>query len=308
MDQVSRPVQVALIATLAFAVLWFLALRPKVEEVPPPPKNSTQKRAQGGKSALPGNLGNSVDQARAGQAQANQSAQQRQQQDAESQPGSPPAQPRPAPARPAPARPAPARSQARALGLFGRAVGARAGSPSYRAGVQFGQAYGRRLLSAGPAVSAPTVALGMLAITLGQANRAARSTPAAAPARTPRSAVAGAGASGGRRFASSVTPTQVDAALRSGKVVVLLFYNRLSSDDRAVRSELGSLPRRSGRVLVGHAPLREVSRFPSVTQGVQILQSPSVVVVNRRRQAQVLVGYTDRFEIEQRVANALAGR
>jgi hypothetical protein len=105
-----------------------------------------------------------------------------------------------------------------------------------------------------------------------------------------------------------VTPAQVDSALATRKVVVLLFYNRSSSDDRAVRAELAGLTRRPGRLLVGEAPLREVSRFPSVTQGVQILQSPTVVVINRRRQAELLVGYTDRFELEHKVVNALAGR
>jgi hypothetical protein len=233
MDQVSRPLQVALVATLAFVALWFLALRPKEEEIPPPPKPPAQAGAQGGNSAIPGGLGNAVDKARAGQAQANQSAQQRSQQGAGSEEpsGQPPAQP----------------------------------APSAR-------------------------------------------TPGGAAGSTRSGAVPATPARGGRRFAASVSPAQVNAAVSSGKVVVLLFYNRRSSDDRAVRAEVGSLSRRSGRVLVGDAPLREVARYSSVTQGVQILQSPTVVVVNRRRQAQLLVGYTDRFELDQKVVNALSRR
>jgi len=315
MDQVSRPIQVALVATLAFAVLWFLALRPKEEEIPPAPKPPAQPQGQSGNSALPGGLGNAVDKARAGQAQANQSAQQRSQQGAGSEEpgGQPPAQQSPPQAQPTPSRPtpsprAPSRSRTPTPGPVGRAVGANPASPNYLAGVQFGQAFSRQLFSAGPAVSSPTLALTMLAMTLGQAGRNAAPQPAAAATPAPRTAVPATPAGSGRRLRASVTPAQVNSALGAGKVVVLLFYNRSSSDDRAVRAELAGLARRRGRVLVGEAPLREVSRFPSVTQGVQILQSPTVVVIDRRRQAELLVGYTDRFELDQLVVSALAGR
>src|SRR5687768_11327288 len=70
MDQVSRPMQVLLIGTLAFAALWFVALRPKADTTSPAaPAAGTQAPAPAKKSAIPGGLGDSVDKARATKAQ-----------------------------------------------------------------------------------------------------------------------------------------------------------------------------------------------------------------------------------------------
>ena len=112
--------------------------------------------------------------------------------------------------------------------------------------------------------------------------------PAAAPKATPASAA-------------------VAAAMAHGKVVVLLFWNRAASDDRSVRAELAHVSSHSGRVLIVAAPVRQVSLFSNSIRGVQVLQSPTVIVVDRRHRARTLVGYTDRTEIGQAVDDALAG-
>ncbi|MDX6642164.1 MAG: hypothetical protein QOD76_126, partial [Solirubrobacteraceae bacterium] len=93
-----------------------------------------------------------------------------------------------------------------------------------------------------------------------------------------------------------------------GKVVVLLFWNNRSSDDQAVHSELSQVGSYRGRALVASAPIRDVSQYGAITTGIQVLQSPTVVVVDRLRRATLLTGYTDHTEIGQAVASALAAR
>jgi hypothetical protein len=108
--------------------------------------------------------------------------------------------------------------------------------------------------------------------------------------------------------AATSSPAAVGAAMASGKVVVLLFWDRRASDDRRVRDELGHVSSHGGRALIVAAPVRQVSAFSSYIRGVQVLQSPTIVVVDRRRLARLLVGYTDRGEIGQSVDAALLAR
>ena len=234
MAQVSRPLQIALIAVLALAAIWFVALRPKADagraSAPAAaPAKANPSTAPG--SSLPGGLGNSVEKARGAQAQSDAALGRRQQ--AEAAAGS---QPRPAPGVPA----------ARPNGATGRA-GAAAPGRSGAARANF---------------------------------------------------VPGATAS----------PAAVRRALAARKVVVMLFWNPRSLDDRAVRDEVRGVSRRGGRALIGSAPIRYVSHYGELTRGLQVMQSPTVVVVDRSRRASLLTGYIDRHEVAQVVGNALGDR
>jgi len=222
MTEVSRPLQVVLILTVAFAGLWFVALRPKGENVAAPPPAKTQPAPQ--KSSLPGGLGHAVDKAKATQAQANAAA-------------------AAADGKPAPA-PAPAKAAA-----------------------------------ATPVKPAPAPAKPV--------------APAAPVHRATRQVVRG------------VTPGNVRQALRADHVAVLLFYNPLSSDDRAVRDELASVDRRGGHVAVWSVGLSGLGRFKNVLRGIDVVQSPSVVVLSRKARPRVLEGYTGHAEIDQATLVAL---
>jgi hypothetical protein len=221
MTEVSRPLQVVLILTVAFAGLWFVALRPKGDNVAAPTPAKTQPAPQ--KSSLPGGLGHAVDKAKATQAQANAAA-------------------AAADGKPAPA-PAPAKAAA---------------TPVKQA-------------------AAPTKAV----------------APAAPVHRASRQVVRG------------VTPGNVRQALSADHVAVLLFYNPLSSDDRAVRDELASVDRRGGHVAVWSVGLSGLGRFKNVLRGIDVVQSPSVVVLSRKARPRVLEGYTDHAEIDQATLVAL---
>lgn len=74
MDQVSLPMRVLLIGTLAFAAIWFVALRPKAGAERGGSPAAPAQPTPAPKSALPGGLGNSVDTARTARSQGDEAA------------------------------------------------------------------------------------------------------------------------------------------------------------------------------------------------------------------------------------------
>jgi hypothetical protein len=97
----------------------------------------------------------------------------------------------------------------------------------------------------------------------------------------------------------------VESALRSKKVLALLFYNRAAADDRAVKQELASLPTHKGHVVKLAVPLSELAQYTVVTNQVPVSSSPTLVLIDRTQHASTIVGFADRFEIAQRVDDAL---
>lgn len=98
----------------------------------------------------------------------------------------------------------------------------------------------------------------------------------------------------------------VAAALRTGRTLALLFYNPTGADDRAVRQELAAVPTHGRRVVKLAIPLSEIGHYSEVTDQVIVNQSPTLVLIDRTRTASTIVGFSDRFEIAQRVDDALA--
>jgi hypothetical protein len=110
--------------------------------------------------------------------------------------------------------------------------------------------------------------------------------------------------------ASHTTQQRADtvvAALERHKVVAALFYNPAASDDQAVKHELSSISTHGGRVVKLTVPISELTRYPVITQQVPVTQSPTLVLIDRQRQATALVGFADGFSIGQRLDTVLAG-
>lgn len=121
---------------------------------------------------------------------------------------------------------------------------------------------------------------------------------------------------------------QVERALKEGKIAVILFWNPKGSDDVAVNDELRVLEavhhligpvahepqvrralERSGlelqkRFATFRATANEVSSFGSITRGVQVQATPTIVIVNKKGQASVLTGLQDAYSIEQAIDEA----
>jgi len=100
----------------------------------------------------------------------------------------------------------------------------------------------------------------------------------------------------------------VQSALKAHKVVALLFFNPAAADDRAVKQELEAIPTHRGRVVKLTIPLSEVANYTAVTQQVPVNLSPTLVLIAGNGQAGEIVGFSDQFEIAQRVDDALAAR
>ncbi len=112
--------------------------------------------------------------------------------------------------------------------------------------------------------------------------------------------------------AAKQAPGRLDAGvvrdMRAGKIVVVLFWNAKGADDIATRGALRGLDRHHGKVAVHVVPIGQVGRYPSITQNVTIAQSPTTLVIGRKRQSRAIVGLTEPRELRQAVDDALAGR
>jgi hypothetical protein len=100
-------------------------------------------------------------------------------------------------------------------------------------------------------------------------------------------------------------PKDVRKAIKKRQVLALLFWNNRSYDDRAVRSELKHVSRYGKQVFVAARPIKNVARYQAITRGVDVEQSPTVVVVDSNLKAVTLVGYVDRDTIDQAVVDAI---
>jgi hypothetical protein len=99
-------------------------------------------------------------------------------------------------------------------------------------------------------------------------------------------------------------PTRVKHALDARKVVVILFWNRRGVDDRSVKKSVDRLSH--GRhVAVFSDSVRHLSHYTRITAAASVGTTPSLVIVNRKGQAEVVNGYVDRQTLGQYVRNAL---
>lgn len=114
----------------------------------------------------------------------------------------------------------------------------------------------------------------------------------------------GAGASPG----STQTPVmqaKVEAELKAGKVVLLLFWNPHSSDDSAVHRQVQIVAGKlGGHVAVHTAAANQVGSFGSITRNVQVFQTPTLLIVNPKGQVTTVTGYTDAYALEQTIREA----
>ena len=99
-------------------------------------------------------------------------------------------------------------------------------------------------------------------------------------------------------------PGPVAKALEAKKTVVILFWNKNGVDDRSVKHSVDRLSRRNGQVVKFTDTVKNLSRYTRITTAASVNQTPSVVIVNKRGQAEVLNGYYDYQTINQFVSNA----
>jgi hypothetical protein len=102
-------------------------------------------------------------------------------------------------------------------------------------------------------------------------------------------------------------PASVAKAVAQQKVLVMLFWNKNAIDDRAVRHELRGIDRHHGKVKVHVASIKDVARYAPITRGVNLEQSPTIVV-SKGGTADALVGYVDAGTIDQAISDLLRSK
>jgi hypothetical protein len=132
----------------------------------------------------------------------------------------------------------------------------------------------------------------------------AKAAPAAKA--SARSGAASASASASAAASAAAGVQTVENAVRAGKVVAVLFYNGAAADDKAMKTELAAIPTHKGQVVKLAVPVSQLTQFSLITTQVPVDTSPTLVLIDRARQATSLIGYADGVEIAQRIDDALA--
>jgi len=97
----------------------------------------------------------------------------------------------------------------------------------------------------------------------------------------------------------------VAADLEHGKTVMLLFWNPRASNDVAVHRQVGAVAHKLGRsVAAFSARASQVGQFGSITRDVQVYQTPTLLIVNPKRQVTTVTGLTDAYALEQTIREA----
>lgn len=89
------------------------------------------------------------------------------------------------------------------------------------------------------------------------------------------------------------------------KVVAILFFNGRAADDRRTRAALEDSYRAHGRVVARAVPIGRISRYGAVARGVDVQQSPTLMIIDRDRHADALVGFSSRETIDQAIIDGL---
>jgi hypothetical protein len=199
----------------------------------------------------------------------------------------------PAAAAPTAATPVPAKDPGAATSSGSGAIVQNAVKRTTDAGAQAKVAAGE---SPGGLAADGTAATGTTATGTAATGTAVAGTPAATAVGAPAPIT---------KATLATLPKDVRKAVRRHKVLVLLFYNNRSSDDRAVRRALSKVDDYGNQVFVDAHWIKSVSRYQAITRGVEVEQSPTIVVADRNLKADTLVGYVDTETIDQAVVDAI---
>jgi len=93
----------------------------------------------------------------------------------------------------------------------------------------------------------------------------------------------------------------VEAELQHGKIAVILFWNPHGAEDNVVLAQTRKLPKSDA---VFDATAEMVADFGTITRGVQVDQTPTLLIVNKKGLAKTITGLTDVFSINQAIAEA----
>ena len=124
------------------------------------------------------------------------------------------------------------------------------------------------------------------------------STKTSAPAKT-KPATPG---SATKSASTATREAAVEAALKRGQTALILFWNPKAADDDAIHQAVRQVgANRSLHVFVQEASAGEVADFGTITRGVQVYGTPTLLVVNKSGQTLTLTGVQPAYAIEQAI-------
>ena len=101
------------------------------------------------------------------------------------------------------------------------------------------------------------------------------------------------------------SPATIAAELHQGKTVLLLFLNPHAYDDDATAIDTTEVAHRLRRHVAAHLALaNQVNSFGSITRNIQVYQTPTLLIINPKREVTTVTGLTDEFALEQAIAEA----
>jgi hypothetical protein len=137
---------------------------------------------------------------------------------------------------------------------------------------------------------------------VGVAPRSSASSPARRAAVVRHRATSNSHAQHKASISAPARQSQVEAQLKQGKTVAVLFWDPEGVDDATVLSELRSVQDRSTVVQVASAG--EVGSFGSFTRAVQVYTTPTILIVLPNGRTSKLTGLTDAYAIRQAISEA----
>ncbi len=161
------------------------------------------------------------------------------------------------------------------------------------------------------AKTAATEAEGAAKAAAGESADATKTTPGTATTTAPDAKADPAAAVPAEQL--DKLPKDVAKAVAGHKVMVLAVladkgkhWRPMADDDRFVRNTLKKVNRYDGDVFVKQIPLAKIDSYGVIMNDLDINQTPSVVVVDTKLNANVIEGYLDRVSINQAIADARA--
>jgi hypothetical protein len=134
----------------------------------------------------------------------------------------------------------------------------------------------------------------------------AKSTPSAAtsaPSATHAAPKSAPSTHGTVRATVAVRQHAVERQLKQGKIALIFFWNPKGADDRAVNRSLGQLPHNL-RIAINRARANAVTTFGTITRGVQVYGTPTLLVVNKKGEVTTMTGLQDPYTIAQAIREA----
>jgi hypothetical protein len=94
----------------------------------------------------------------------------------------------------------------------------------------------------------------------------------------------------------------VEAQLAKGKVALILFWDPKGADDVAVHDAVKALRGQSGLgIAIDEASAADVASFGTITRGVQVYGTPTLLIVGKGGKTRTLTGLLDDFSIKQAI-------